>query len=86
MKDIPRYVTSIQIQKKESEHHNISIGFEQNGDMRLCFQDTAELGQNSTHINEASFPNSGILVHGMYSMWLSIFSRHLLRFAGDEIE
>ncbi len=86
MKDIPKYVTSIQVQKKESEHHNISIGFERNGAMRLCFQDTSELGQNSTYINEASFPNSGILVHGMYSMWLSIFSRHLPRFAGDEIE
>lgn len=86
MKEIPRYVTSIQMKKKENEHHNVSIGFERNGVMRLCFQDTAELGQNSTYINEASFPNSGILVHGMYSMWLSIFTRQLTRFVGDEIE
>lgn len=86
MNDISRYVTSIQIQQKESEHHNISIGFERNGAMRLCCQDTAELGQNSTYINEASFPNSGILVHGMYSMWLSIFTRHLPHISGDEIE
>jgi len=55
MKDVPRYVTSIQIQKNEHEHRNISIGFERNGAMRLCFQDTAELGQNSTYMNEASF-------------------------------
>jgi hypothetical protein len=77
MKDISKYVTSVQIQTKENDHHNISIGFEHNGAMRLCFQDTAELGQNSTYMNEESFPNSGILVHGMYSMWLSIFARHL---------
>jgi len=81
MRDISKYVTSIQIQTKENDQHNISIGFEGNGAMRLCFQDTAELGQNSTYINEASFPNSGILVNGMYSMWLSIFTRHLPRFS-----
>jgi hypothetical protein len=79
MKDISKYVTSVQIKTKENDHHNISIGFEQDGALRLCFQDTVELGQNSTYINEASFPNSGIVVHGMYSMWLSIFSRHLPR-------
>jgi len=83
MKEISRYVTSIQIQKKEIGHHNISIGFERNGAMQLCFQDTSELEQNLTYINEASFPNCGILVHGMFSMWLSIFSRHLTR-VGDE--
>ncbi len=77
MKDFQKFITFIHIQNKGSEHHNISIGFERNGVMRLCCQDTAELGQNSTYINEASFPNSGILVHGMYSMWLSIFTRHL---------
>jgi len=81
MKDISKYVTSVRIQTKENNHHNISIGLERNGDMRLCFQDTAELGQNSTYINEASFPNSGILVHGMYSMWLSIFTRHMTCFS-----
>lgn len=83
MKEVPRYVTSIQVQKKESEHRNVSIGFERNGAIRLCFQDTAELGQNSTYINDSSFPNSGILVNGMYSMWLSIFTRHLPRFSVD---
>jgi hypothetical protein len=86
MKYIPGYVTSVHIQKKESEHHNISIGFERNGAMRLCFQDTAELGQNSTYINDASSPNCGILVYGIYSMWLSIFTRQLPRFTGDTIE
>jgi hypothetical protein len=86
MKYIPGYVTSVHIQKKESEHHNISIGFERNGAMRLCFQDMAELGQNSTYINEASSPNCGILVYGIYSMWLSIFTRQLPRFTGDTID
>jgi hypothetical protein len=83
MKDMPRYVTSIHIQKKEHEHHTISIGFERNGAMRLCFQDTAEMGQNSTYINETSFPNCGIPVYGMYSMWLSLFTRHLSCFSGE---
>ncbi|MCX9085277.1 MAG: hypothetical protein OIN87_10845 [Candidatus Methanoperedens sp.] len=77
MKDISKYVTSIQMKTKENDRHNISIGFERNGAMRLCFQDSAQMGQNSTYINEASFPNSGILVHGLYSMWLSIFTRQL---------
>jgi hypothetical protein len=81
MKDISKYITSVQIQTKENDRNNISIGFERNGAMRLCFQDTAQMGQNSTYINEVSFPNSGILVHGMYSMWLSIFSRHMPRFS-----
>lgn len=81
MKDISKYITSVQVQTKENDRNNISIGFERNGAMRLCFQDTAQMGQNSTYINEASFPNSGILVHGMYSMWLSIFSRHMPRFS-----
>lgn len=81
MKDFPKFVRSIHIQDNGGENHNISIGFERNGTMRLCCQDTAELGQNSTYINEASFPNSGILVHGMYSMWLSIFTRHLPLFS-----
>jgi len=81
MKDISKYVTSVQIQTKESDRHNISIGFEGNGVMRLCFQDTAEMGQNSTYVNEASFPNSGIHFYGIYSMWLSIFTRHLSRFS-----
>jgi hypothetical protein len=81
MKDISKYVTSVQLQTKENDRNNISIGFERNGAMRLCFQDTAQMGQNSTYINEASFPNSGILVHGMYSMWLSIFTRHLSHFS-----
>jgi hypothetical protein len=81
MKDISKYVHSIQITTKENDHHNISIGIERNGARRLCFQDTAQMGQNTTYINEASFPNSGILVHGMYSMWLSIFTRHLPRFS-----
>jgi hypothetical protein len=81
MRDISKYITSVQIQTKENDRNNISIGFERNGAMRLCFQDTAQMGQNSTYINEVSFPNSGILVHGMYSMWLSIFSRHMPRFS-----
>lgn len=85
MENIPRYVASIQIEAKEIENLNISIGFERNGSMRLCFQDTAELGQNSTYINDTAFPNSGILVHGMYSMWLSMFSRHLPQY-DDKIE
>lgn len=86
MENVPKYITSIQIQAKEAENLNVSIGFERNGAMRLCYQDTAELGQDSTYINETAFPNSGILVHGMYSMWLSMFSRHLPQCDDDEIQ
>jgi hypothetical protein len=45
--------------------------------MRLYFQDTAELGQDSGYINESSFPNSGLLACGKYSLWLSMFCRHI---------
>lgn len=72
-----RYITSVQIQNPKTEHLNISLGFEKSGAMRLYFQDTAELGQDSNYINETSFPNSGLLAHGKYSMWLSMFSRHV---------
>lgn len=75
MKEVPRYFTSVQIHNQKTEHLNISMGFEKNGAMRLCFQDTAELGQDSTYINETAFPNSGLMAHGMYTMWLSMFGR-----------
>jgi hypothetical protein len=77
MKEVPRYITSVQIQNHQTEYLSISLGFEKNGVMRLCFQDTVELGQDSNYINETAFPNSGLIAHGMYTMWLSMFSRHL---------
>jgi len=71
----PRYITSFQVQNSQSKGLNISLGCEGNGTMRLCFQDTAELGQDSNYINESAFPNSGLMAHGKYSMWLSMFGR-----------
>ena len=71
-----RYITSVQIQNQNAELLNISLGFEKNGAMRLYFQDAAELGQDSGYINETSFPNSGLMAQGKYSMWLSMFTRH----------
>jgi hypothetical protein len=64
--------------------HLGSLGFEKNGNRRLCFQDTAELGQDSNYINQDSFPNSGLMVHGKYTMWLSMFGRHIQAF-DDEL-
>lgn len=75
MKNVPRYI--IQIQNQQAEELSISLGFEQNGAMRLCFQDTAELEQDSNYINENSFPNSGLKAYGKYSLWISMFSRHV---------
>ncbi len=79
-----RYITSVQIQNQQAKDINISLGFEKDGAMRLCFQDTAELGQDSNYINETSFPNSGLISYGKYSMWLSMFGRHVRQFFDDD--
>jgi len=44
-------------------------GFEKNGTMMLNFQDTAELEQDSSYLNEAAYPNSAIMAYGKYAMW-----------------
>ena len=77
MKEVPKYITSIQIQPNETKNINISLGFEKNGAMMLNFQDTAELEQDSSYLNEAAYPNSAVMVYGKYSMWLSMFTRHV---------
>lgn len=86
MKDVPKYITSIQIQANESRNINISLGFEKNGAMMLNFQDTAELEQDSSYINEAAYPNSAIIDHGKYAMWLSMFTRHVKPCNDDQFE
>jgi hypothetical protein len=75
MKEVPKYITSIQIQA--NGNLNISLGFEKNGAMILNYQDTAQLDQDSKYINEAAYPNSAIMTHGKYAMWLSMFTRHV---------
>ncbi|HEY9246975.1 MAG TPA: hypothetical protein VIO11_09030 [Candidatus Methanoperedens sp.] len=77
MKQIIRYITSVPIHNQQTDHINISLGCEKNGAIGLYFQDTAELGQDSSYINDSSFPNSGLLACGKYSLWLSMFSRHI---------
>jgi len=77
MKEVPKYITSIQIQANESGNLSASLVFEENGAMMLNFQDTAELEQDSSYINEAAYPNSAIMAHGKYAMWLSMFTRHV---------
>ncbi|VVB88117.1 Uncharacterised protein [uncultured archaeon] len=84
MKQVPRYITSVPVQNNQTERINISLGFEKNGSIRLYFQDTAELGQDSDYINDDSFPNSGLLANGKYSLWLSMFSRHIKTFTEEE--
>ncbi len=77
MKNIPRYIASVPVQNTETEQMNVSLGFDKNGKIGVYFGDTAELGQDSSYINNDSFPNSGLLASGKYSMWLSMFSRHI---------
>lgn len=85
MKNIPRYITSVPVQNSESEQMNISLGFDEKGKMGVYFGDTAELGQDSNYINKDSFPNSGLLSNGKYSMWLSMFLRHInTKFEDDD--
>ena len=77
MKQVPKYITSVHVQNMQTDQMNIFLGFEKNGAMGLYMSDASELGQDSGYINEQSFPNSGLLVHGMYSMWVSMFARHV---------
>jgi hypothetical protein len=77
MRYIPRYFASVPIQNQQTERMNISLGLDKNGDLGVYFQDTVELGQDSNYINENSFPNCGSLAGGKYSMWLSMFYRHV---------
>ncbi len=77
LKQILKYITSVPVQNQQTEHINISLGFEKNGAIGLYYGDTAELGQDSGYINENSFPNSGLLASGKYSLWISMFSRHI---------
>ncbi len=84
MKEVPKYITSIQLQANETKNINISLGFEKNGAMMLNFQDTAELEQDSSYLNEAAYPNSAVMVYGKYSMWLSMFTRHIKSYDDDQ--
>ena len=77
MKNIVRYITSVPVQNSETEQMNASLGFDEKGKMGVYFGDTSELGQDSNYINKDSFPNSGLLSNGKYSMWLSMFIRHI---------
>lgn len=86
MKEVPKYITSIQIQTNEIKNINISLGFEKNGMMMLNIQDTAELEQDSSYLNEAAYPNSAIMVYGKYAMWLSMFTRHVKPGSDDQPE
>ena len=83
MKQVPKYITSVHIQNLQTDQMNISLGFEKNGAMGLYMSDASELGQDSGYINEQSFPNSGLLVHGIYSMWVSMFTRHVNTISDD---
>ncbi len=83
-KHILKYITSVQVQNQGTDQINVSLGFERNGSMGMYFQDTAELDQDSTYINEIAFPNSGLLATGKYSLWISMFSRHIQTCMADD--
>lgn len=72
----PKYIAAVVIENQSPENMNISLGFENNGTMGVYLQDTTELGQDSQYINNKSFPNSGLITQGKYSLWLSMFARH----------
>ncbi len=84
MKHIPKYIASVPLQNQQTEYMKISLGFDRNGTIGVYFQDTSELGQDSNYINEEAFPNSGLLVRGKYSMWVSMYSRHVKMNCDDE--
>lgn len=86
MKDVPKYITSIRIQPEDAKNINISIGFEKDGAMMVNFQDTAALEQDSTYINDDAYPNSAIMAHGKYEMWISMFTRHVTPCIDDQSE
>ncbi|MCX9009563.1 MAG: hypothetical protein OIN66_00435 [Candidatus Methanoperedens sp.] len=83
MKHVPRYIASVPIPNQQTEQMNISLCFDKNGRMGIYFQDTVELGQDSNYINEYSFPNCGSQAGGKYSMWLSMFTRHIKTMSED---
>ena len=84
MKCIPKYISSVPIQNQQTQYMKISLGFDESGTIGVYFGDTSELDQDSNYINEESFPNSGLLANGKYTMWLSMFSRHLKMNCDDE--
>ncbi|KCZ70318.1 hypothetical protein ANME2D_03434 [Candidatus Methanoperedens nitroreducens] len=85
MKYAPRYITSIPIQNQQTGYINISLGSDKNGAIGIYFGDSVELEQSSNYMNDDAFPNSGLLASGKYSMWLSMFSRHIkMAFEDDD--
>jgi hypothetical protein len=77
MKCIPKYISSVTIQNQQTQYMKISLGSDKNGTIGLYFGDTSELDQDSNYINEEAFPNSGFIAKGKYTMWLSMFTRHM---------
>ena len=83
-KHILKYITSVRVGDRGNDQINVSLGFEKNGSIGMYLQDTAELDQDSTYINEIAFPNSGLLATGKYSLWISMFSRHIQTCMADD--
>jgi len=77
MKCIPKYISSVPIQNQQTQSMKISLGSDKSGTIGLYFGDTSELDQDSNYINEEAFPNSGFIANGKYTMWLSMFTRHI---------
>ncbi len=77
MKCIPKYISSVPIQNQQTQSMKISLGSDKSGTIGLYFGDTSELDQDSNYINEEAFPNSGFIANGKYTMWISMFTRHI---------
>ncbi len=81
---IPKYITSVILQNIHSKHTDLFLGLEEDGTVKLYHGDNTELGQDEHYLNEMSFPNSGLLVHGKYSMWFSFFSKYICSISEKE--
>jgi len=77
MKCIPKYISSVPVQNQQTHYMKISLGSDKSGTIGLYFGDTSELDQDSNYINEEAFPNSGFIANGKYTMWVSMFTRHI---------
>ncbi len=77
MKEVLKCITSIQIQPRNDVNLNVSLGFDNKGNIIVNFQDPAKLEQDTSAINDDAYPNTGLMVFGKYAMWLSMFTRHI---------
>lgn len=76
---IKRTIASICLKNPKEEEMRVSLAFNKNGKMEVCFTDTTNDGTlDNGYVSEHAFPNSALNHNGRNSLWLSMYSRHLL--------